>query len=219
MKFKTIFAFVLGVGVGSASTYFILQKKLMEDLEAERIKMREYNGIQAQNTYTTESTSIEPEDENGDEKEEEAEETFAEAIIKNSVLTEAPEKPDLFDYAKISLGKIKDEPPVEKSHDPIEEEQSESDFKMRKVNVAEFEDLCYSYEMQELTLFRDGYVTDYKDEPIFTLEELYPNASINDKDEDGHIYIAADYAMTVYDVTVVDGNYKDIYPDEEEDKD
>lgn len=217
MKFKTIFAFVLGVGVGTAGTYFVLTKKyhekLIEDLE------REYHAHAAQDVTTEEPSSISDPNEDVLPKEEETEETFAEAIIKNSVLTEAPEKPDLFDYAKISLGKIKDEPPVEKSHDPIEEEQSESDFKMRKVNVAEFEDLCYSYEMQELTLFRDGYVTDYKDEPIFTLKELYPNASINDKDEDGHIYIAADYAMTVYDVTVVDGNYKDIYPDEEEDKD
>lgn len=218
MKLRTLFAFVLGVGVGSAGTYFILQKKLLDELESERLKMREYDGIQAQETYTTESTSIESEDEDGGKEEEEPEETFAEAIIKNSVLTESPEKPDLFDYARISLGKQKGEKPVEKSHDPIEDAQSETEFKMRKVSVSEFEDLCYSYEMQELSLFQDGVVADYKDEPIFKVKELYPNASVNDKDESGHIYVAADYNMTVYDITVVPGNYSDIYPNEDKEE-
>lgn len=218
MKFKTLLAFVLGVGVGSAGTYFLLQKKLLEDLETERVKMREYNGIQAQESYNNESTQIESENEDVSEEEEAKEETFAEAIIKNSVLTESPEKPDLFDYARISLGKQKGEQPVEKSHDPIEDGEKEIEYKMRKVSVSEFEDLCYSYEMQELSLFQDGIVADYKDEPIYELKELYPNASVNDKDESGHIYVAADYNMTVYDITVVPGNYKDIYPDEEEEK-
>lgn len=218
MKFKTIIVFVLGAGVGAAGTYFFMQKKLLDELESERLKMREANAIQARDSYIEESTTIENkvEDVSSQDENEEEEGSFAEAIIKNSVLTEAPEKPDIFDYARISLGKIKEETPVEKSHDPIEDTPDELEFKMRKVDISEFEDLCYSYEMQELTLFQDGYVTDYKDEPKFMLKELYPNASLSDKDSSGHIYIASDYNMMVYDVTVASANYKDIYPDEEE---
>ena len=34
MKFKTVFAFVLGAGVGSAVTYFIFQRNKNKEIEA-----------------------------------------------------------------------------------------------------------------------------------------------------------------------------------------
>lgn len=211
MKFKTLFAFLLGVGLGSAGTYFYYQHRYNEDItklmEEEHQKRLEYEGLEAQESY---EAPIKPEHEDISDEDLDS----AELVIKNSVLTESADKPDIFDYAKLSLGKTKDEKPMEKSHDPVDDIPKDIDFKMRKTNVAEFEDLCYSYELQELTLYQDGYVTDYKDEVVYRFKEMYPDASFSDQDETGHIYIAADYMMTVFDMTVVASNYKDIYPDE-----
>lgn len=211
MKFKTLFAFLLGVGLGTAGTYFYYQQRYLADItekmEEEHKQRLEYEGLEVKNTYTETSESHEDiQDESEDP---------AEVVIKNSVLTESADKPDIFDYAKLSLGKTKDEKPMEKSHDPVDDIPEEIEFKMRKTNVAEFEELCYSYELQELTLYQDGYVTDYKDEVVYKFKEMYPNAQISDQDETGHIYIAADYMMTVFDMTVVASNYKDLYPDNE----
>lgn len=213
MKFKTFFAFVFGVGLGAAGTYYYFQRRYLEDItnrmEEEHKMQLEYEGLNAQKTYSetdkTPEVVIEPvEDEDS-----------AEVIIRNGVLTESEEKADIFDYTKLSAGKTKNEKPVEKSHDPVDGVEEKIDFKMRKVTVTEFEELCYSYELQELTLYQDGYVTDYKDEVVYKFKEMYPDASLSDQDETGHIYIAADYKMTVFDVTVVAGSYKDIYPEEE----
>ena len=212
MKFKTLFAFLLGVGLGSAGTYFYYQHRYNEDItklmEEEHQKQLEYEGLEAQKSYEEHE---EPKSEDISDEDLDS----AELVIKNSVLTESVEKPDIFDYAKLSLGKTKDEKPMEKSHDPVDDAPKDIDFKMRRTNVAEFEELCYSYELQELTLYQDGYVTDYKDEVVYRFKEMYPDASFSDQDETGHIYVAADYMMTVFDMTVVTGNYKDIYPDEE----
>lgn len=216
MKFKGVFTFLLGVGVGSAVTYFYCQKKKLEEWDKEYKKLRDIDGIQTQETFTEESTPIEHPDADKVQEEEKSEETFEEAIIKNSVLTESTEKPDLFDYAKISLGKHKNEQPVEKSHDPIEDEIKETEYKMRRIDTTEFDDLTYSYELAELSLYSDGYVTDYKDEVVYKLGDMYPNASLSDRDESGHIYVASDFDMMVYDITYVGVNYKDLYPDEVE---
>lgn len=215
MKLKGLFVFLLGAGIGSAATYYICQRNKNKEIEAlmekewgERI---EKNAEKAIEEYTKESV-IAPMVDNS----EETEESIEEAIIRNSVLTESPEKPDLFDYAKISLSKKREDPPAERSHDPVDDATPPAEFKMRKVDVSEFEELTYSYDNEELFLYQDGYVTNYGDEVIYMLKDMYPDASIDDMDESGHIYVAADYAMKVYDVNVVQFDYKDKYPDDQE---
>lgn len=209
MRFKGFFVFLLGAGVGSAVTYYICQRnkntEIEELMEKEWGKRTEIKAEEALEEYTEVS-----DDDEGLSDEE--------IIIKNAVLTESPEKPDLFDYAKISLAKKNEDPPAEKSHDPIEDEQKPTDFKMRKVDVSEFEELAYSYDNEELYLYEDGYVTDFTDEVLYKFNEMYPDASFDDADESGHIYVAADYNMKVYDINVCQINYKDKYPDEDEEK-
>ena len=216
MKGKVIFAFLLGAGVGTAGAYYYFLKKYEKDIEEYEVNRLEYMRLDDVPTETSEESTTTEDIPDA----EESEESIEEVIIKNSVLTESPDKPDIFDYAKLSLSKMKEDKPVEKSIDPVDGDSTPIDFKMRKVNVAEFEDLCYSYEMQELTLYQDGYVTDFKDEVVYKLKEMYPDARIDNvsyEDSDGteHIYVAADYMMTVYDMTINHTNYKDIYPDEE----
>ena len=215
MKSRSIFAFLLGVGVGAAGAFYFAHKRMIEELEAEHAKKEEYAALSASSDKPIE----EPEGFEVADIPEEEEESPEELIIKNEVLTETLEKPDIFDYARISLNK-KNDKITEISHDPIEDGLSadiNSTFKMRKIDVSEFEELAYSYEMEELTLYQDGIVTDYKEEPKFKLKDMYSNASLDDQDETGHIYVAADYNMTVYDITEVALNYKDVYPEEEMD--
>lgn len=219
MKFKTLLAFLLGVGVGTAGAYYFAHKKMLEEIEEESKKLREYYADEALAGYSAESNEIEPpvETVETEDNSEDEEESFADAILKNSILTEAPEKPDIFDYARITLNKEKKESPVEKSIDPVDDgPEKAQEFKMRKVTVTEFEDLTFSYDIQELTVYQDGYVTDYKDEPVFMFKDMYPDAKLTDQDETGHIYVAADYNMVVYDITVALLNYKDVFPDSDE---
>lgn len=225
MKFKSIMFFLFGVGVGFCGASYLFSRK-NDEIVNERVNEKVNKAEEEMRVFYLNADVVEEKDPSEDVKDEEepkgfsivddaSAEDFAEAIIANTVLTESPEKPDIFDYAKASLSKDRvREKPVEKSIDPVDDPETVKDFKMRKVTVTEFEDLTYSYILQELTLYQDGYVTDYKDEVLFKFKEMYPDASIDDQDETGHIYVAADYNMTVYDVTVVAMNYKDIYPDE-----
>ena len=129
MRFKGFFVFLLGAGVGSAVTYYICQRnkntEIEELMEKEWGKRNETKAEEALEEYTEIS------DENEGLSDEEI-------IIKNAVLTESPEKPDLFDYAKISLAKKNDDPPAEKSHDPIEDEQKPTDFFLQVYQLLRF---------------------------------------------------------------------------------
>ena len=214
MRGKTIFVFLLGVAVGGTAAFYYAHKKLLEAVEAESVKLKEYYAIPEEESSSEEPPKDIPEVKDEEPIKEVGEPLLADIVLKNDTEIEGAEKPSLFDYAKISLSK------KQKNTTPVEESSEKPDegFKMRRVEVTEYEDLAYSYEVKDYTVYQDGYVTDINDAKVMMLEEMYPDATLGDADKFGMIYVADDHTMTVYALTVDVRRYEDLYDIDEEDE-
>lgn len=209
MRGKGIFWFLLGAACGATASFVYCKKKMEEAVSEESDKIKKYYleemADSAKETYYPER----------DEAPAEGEKTVTvneESPDVKIVSSSGEAKPNIFDYAKLSDEKHKKEEPVVQ-HSNIDAE--DEPLTCRKISEREFDNLSYSYDLVDLKCYQDGYITNDQDIVRCTIDTLYKNGSINDRDEDGYIYLADDSAKLVYTVSVLPFNYSDLYDTED----
>lgn len=185
---KGLLIFAIGVCTGAAGTYFYFREKFDKELNKEVQKVKNY--MNAVDHYSGE-TFVEVPEESKEQSREVA----------------AQEKPSLFDYAKLSSQKHKntsETPPVSVT----------TSFHL--VSPERFEDLSYEYQTQDLIAYRDGVITDTQDNVLYrSFESFVPNSSIDDFDEDGYLYVADDAISRLYEVSLDNRTYADVFDTED----
>ena len=183
---KHFLSFLIGAGVGCIGSYLYLKKKFEKDLNKGLEQARKYKG-----------TSLEP------PKEEIKEEIKPVPSDNSIVFFEKNEKPNVIDYAKIAMAKEPKTKPVQKHEDRVD---------LYLVSKERYEEMSDDYDIEDLIVYSDGVVTDIRDK-IFTKDftELVDNVSFEDFDDEGYLYIADDLRKKVYEVSMDQRSYKEVF--------
>lgn len=186
---KETLIFLAGVGVGALGTYIIFDKRFNTMLDEEVEKVRAYRD------------SAKPDS----KPEEELVNPDTDDIPKPN--TAPIEKPPIFDYARLSINKHKEE----------STKKEEEHHSMHLITPSKYEDLSYDYESHELICYKDGVVTDITDKIIFNaLDDMVPNLSMDDFDDRGTLYVADDDSSKMYTVSLDNRTYSDVFGEDEE---
>ena len=189
---KNLLIFLSGVGVGAAGTYFILNERFNKTLDEEVEKVKHY--------YDAPKEEEEPEDEI-DIPEVEPEQEPDDREVQG------PEKPALFDYAKISKAKHKET-------EPVDIPKPNTGFRL--ISPDRFEDLSYEYQTQDLIAYQDGFITDIQDNVLYeSFDSFVKDLTPDDFDNNGYLYVADDNISRLYEVSLDGRNYSDVFELEE----
>lgn len=185
---KGLLIFTVGVCTGAAGAYFYFKEKFNKELDKEVEKVKHYND--SMDIYSGKNVESEVPEETAEQTREVA----------------APEKPSLFDYAKLSSQKHKNAKP----------EVVEQDTGFHLVSPERFEELSYEYETQDLIAYSDGVVTDTQDNIMYhDLDKFVTGATFEDFDKDGYLYVADDAISRLYEVSLDNRTYADVFDTED----
>jgi len=186
---KGLLIFVAGVCAGSAGTYFYFKDRFNKELDEEVQKVKHYN--RQIDIYSGDLYENEPKIEPVEEPHE----------VANQ------DKPSLFDYARISNQKHKNETKKESAPDS-------TGFHI--VSPDRFEELSYEYETQDLIAYSDGIITDTQDNVLYNdFNSFVEGASTEDFDDDGYLYVADDAISRLYEVSLDNRTYADVFGTED----
>lgn len=207
-KLFSAVSFAVGAVIGSAVTWKFVKSKY------EQIAQEEIDDVRA---YYKKKLEAYEEDET-----EELPETNDATPTGYSKMTQ--DKPDIMEYA----AKIKDlgytgESDQDEDDDDDEEEYVEKEEDSMKdepyvISADEFDE--EGYDTETLTYFADGVLTDWYNEPVDNPEEMVGADTLAnfDKLADGDtVFVRNDNHATDYEIQRDHRNYKDVFPESEED--
>ena len=173
---KAILIFAAGAGAGCAGSYFFLKKKFDKELidELDRIKdMPESKEEPEEADYIQEVPD--PED-------------FIEVKQPTGIPSYAQKNVTVTDYSKMAVKGNIDIPSDVDVTDIMDIEPSERPI-AHLISVEKYEELTCDHKQENLLYYSDGTITDDFDNIWYrSLDQLIPNASEEDFDEDGYLY-------------------------------
>lgn len=205
-KLFNVVSFAVGAAIGSAVTWKLVKSKY------EQIAQEEIDDVRAY--YKKKLEAFEE-----DVTEEEVQQSDDTTQTGYSQMTK--DKPDIMEYA----AKIKElkyagesEQVEEEEEEYVEKEEDSMKDEPYVISADEFDE--EGYDTETLTYFADGVLTDWYNEPVDNPEELVGSDTLANFDElaDGDtVFVRNDNHATDYEIQRDHRNYKDVFPESEED--